>query len=101
MVRILKSMPIVVMNEGVHASSQKRSRRHDLPTPVYRGLNDDILEMGAAYQSRQLGGAGKDKLLQLSQGQQKGNIYFDEEIIVRRGHCAVVVRKRLRILEWI
>ena len=33
MVRILKSMPIVVMKEGVHASSQKRRRRHDLPTP--------------------------------------------------------------------
>ena len=26
-------MPIVVMNEGVHASSQKRSSKHDLPTP--------------------------------------------------------------------
>ena len=28
-----KSMPIVVMKEGVHESSQKRRRRHDLPTP--------------------------------------------------------------------
>lgn len=33
-VRILKSIPIVVMKDGVHASSQNRSRRHDLPTPV-------------------------------------------------------------------
>jgi hypothetical protein len=32
-VRILKSIPIVVMNDGVHASSQKRRRRQDLPTP--------------------------------------------------------------------
>lgn len=32
-VRILKSIPMVVMKEGVHASSQKRRRRHDLPTP--------------------------------------------------------------------
>lgn len=32
-VLILKSMPMVVMNEGVHASSQKRNSRHDLPTP--------------------------------------------------------------------
>jgi hypothetical protein len=33
MVRILKSMPIVVMNEGVKESSLNRSRQHDLPTP--------------------------------------------------------------------
>jgi len=34
MVRILKSMPMVVMNEGVNESSLKRSRQHDFPTPV-------------------------------------------------------------------
>jgi hypothetical protein len=33
MVRILKSMPMVVMNEGVKLSSLNRSRQHDLPTP--------------------------------------------------------------------
>ena len=33
-VRILKSIPIVVMNDGVHESSQKRRSKHDLPTPV-------------------------------------------------------------------
>jgi hypothetical protein len=33
MVRILKSMPMVVMNEGVKLSSLKRSRQQDLPTP--------------------------------------------------------------------
>jgi hypothetical protein len=33
MVLILKSMPIVVMNEGVKESSLNRSRQHDLPTP--------------------------------------------------------------------
>lgn len=32
-VRILKSMPIVVMKEGVHASSQKRRSKQDFPTP--------------------------------------------------------------------
>ena len=32
-VRILKSMPMVVMKEGVKESSLKRSRQHDLPTP--------------------------------------------------------------------
>jgi hypothetical protein len=26
-------MPMVVMNDGVHESSQKRRSRHDLPTP--------------------------------------------------------------------
>ena len=29
-----KSMPMVVMNDGVHESSQNLRRRHDLPTPV-------------------------------------------------------------------
>jgi len=33
-VRILKSMPIVVINEGVNWSSLNRRRRHDLPTPI-------------------------------------------------------------------
>lgn len=33
MVLILKSMPIVVMKDGVKESSLKRSRQHDLPTP--------------------------------------------------------------------
>ena len=33
MVRILKSMPMVVMKEGVKESSLKRSRQQDLPTP--------------------------------------------------------------------
>lgn len=33
MVRILKSMPMVVMNDGVKESSLKRSRQQDLPTP--------------------------------------------------------------------
>jgi hypothetical protein len=32
-VRILKSIPIVVMKEGVKESSLKRSRQQDLPTP--------------------------------------------------------------------
>lgn len=32
-VRILKSMPIVVMKEGVKESSLKRRRQQDLPTP--------------------------------------------------------------------
>ena len=36
MVRILKSIPIVVMKDGVQASSQKRRRRQDLPTPGRR-----------------------------------------------------------------
>lgn len=31
--RILKSMPMVVMKEGVKLSSLNRSRQHDLPTP--------------------------------------------------------------------
>jgi hypothetical protein len=33
MVRILKSMPIVVIKEGVKESSEKRSRQQDFPTP--------------------------------------------------------------------
>ena len=34
-VRILKSMPIVVMKDGVNWSSLNRRRRHDLPTPKH------------------------------------------------------------------
>ena len=34
MVRILKSMPIVVIKDGVHASSQNLSSRQDFPTPL-------------------------------------------------------------------
>ncbi len=33
-VRILKSIPMVVMKEGVNESSEKRSNRQDFPTPV-------------------------------------------------------------------
>jgi hypothetical protein len=33
MVRILKSMPIVVMKDGVKESSLKRRRQQDFPTP--------------------------------------------------------------------
>jgi hypothetical protein len=32
-VLILKSMPIVVMKDGVKESSLNRNRQHDLPTP--------------------------------------------------------------------
>ena len=32
-VRILKSIPMVVMKEGVKESSLNRRRQHDLPTP--------------------------------------------------------------------
>ena len=31
--RILKSMPIVVIKDGVKLSSEKRRRQQDLPTP--------------------------------------------------------------------
>lgn len=34
-VLILKSIPMVVMNEGVQASSQNRRSRQDLPTPIH------------------------------------------------------------------
>ena len=30
----MKSIPIVVIKEGVQASSQNRSKRHDFPTPA-------------------------------------------------------------------
>jgi hypothetical protein len=33
MVLILKSMPMVVMKDGVKESSLKRRRQHDFPTP--------------------------------------------------------------------
>jgi len=45
-VRILKSIPIVVMNDGVHASSQNRSKRHDFPTPTKIGKRKEMDEQG-------------------------------------------------------
>jgi len=33
-VLILKSIPMVVMKEGVKLSSENRRRQHDLPTPL-------------------------------------------------------------------
>ena len=45
-VRILKSMPMVVMNEGVKESSLKRSRQHDLPTPESPMRSSLICEKG-------------------------------------------------------
>lgn len=48
-VRILKSMPMVVMKLGVQASSQKRRRRHDLPTPARApGSGQRLSERGMA-----------------------------------------------------
>ena len=54
-VRILKSMPMVVMNEGVNESSLKRNRQHDLPTPespmrrslIYAGGGNMVLVSGS------------------------------------------------------
>ena len=53
MVLILKSMPMVVMNEGVNESSLKRSKQHDFPTPespisrslICRGVSKSTLEL--------------------------------------------------------
>jgi hypothetical protein len=42
MVRILKSIPIVVMKLGVQASSQNRRSRHDLPTPARRRFGSEF-----------------------------------------------------------
>lgn len=36
MVRILKSIPIVVIKDGVQASSQNLSSKQDFPTPEWR-----------------------------------------------------------------
>lgn len=46
MVRILKSMPIVVMKEGVKESSLNRSKQHDLPTPESPMRSSFICEHG-------------------------------------------------------
>jgi len=64
MVRILKSMPMVVMNEGVNESSLKRSRQHDLPTPespmrsslIYAGGGELLVSAGLCIQAVEAGG---------------------------------------------
>lgn len=54
MVRILKSIPMVVMKLGVQASSQNRRRRHDLPTP------EDLVDSKVARKEVMLKGGGKE-----------------------------------------
>ena len=44
-VRILKSMPMVVMKEGVQASSQNRRSRQDFPTPRARHRCKHLLDI--------------------------------------------------------
>ena len=44
-VRILKSMPMVVMKEGVQASSQNRRSRQDFPTPRVRQHREHPLDV--------------------------------------------------------
>ena len=44
MVRILKSMPIVVIKDGVHASSQNLNSKQDFPTP-FDGLKSAEIAM--------------------------------------------------------
>ena len=65
-VLILKSIPMVVMKDVVKASSQKRSKRHDLPTPVspirrslkttsYPAARDIVLERKASKEREMQG----------------------------------------------
>ena len=59
-VRILKSIPIVVIKEGVHASSQKRRRRQDLPTPdnLRNRVNVGVLQRTGIADEQELLSAG-------------------------------------------
>jgi len=59
-VRILKSIPIVVIKEGVHASSQKRRRRQDLPTPdnLRNSVNVSVIERTGITDEQELLSAG-------------------------------------------
>ena len=59
-VRILKSIPIVVIKEGVHASSQKRRRRQDLPTPdnLRNRVNVGVLQRTGIADEQKLLSAG-------------------------------------------
>lgn len=45
-----KSIPIVVIKDGVHESSQNRKSRHDLPTPVPTRQLFDCISKGVAME---------------------------------------------------
>jgi hypothetical protein len=62
-------MPMVVMNDGVHESSQKRRSRHDLPTP------DTSVRVTIIRRERLLTRVADEEEL-------------DEEVVVRTGHGA-------------
>ena len=82
MVLILKSMPIVVINDGVKLSSEKRSRQHDFPTPespirssfIYMRGQHWTVEggggglSGEAYQEVIISGAGHGGCVMCSNG---------------------------------
>ena len=85
MVRILKSIPMVVMNEGVHASSQNRRSRHDFPTPGARVSQErqactQIPEAPESPIKRSCG------WVNWGNGESAGGRYLDEEIIVWGRH---------------
>lgn len=52
MVLILKSIPIVVMKDGVNESSLKRSRQHDLPTPE-SPMSSSLICVGKGFGQRE------------------------------------------------
>jgi hypothetical protein len=80
----LKSIPIVVMNEGVKVSSQKRRRRHDLPTPL---MGSDWTELATPYETG--GGNGNAPESPMSSTGAKGSVVLD--VVLSIPHELVVL----------
>jgi hypothetical protein len=68
MVRILKSMPMVVMKDGVKESSLKRNKQHDLPTP------ESPIKRSLIWAEGQRGPAGTRPAVQRGAAQRRGGL---------------------------
>jgi hypothetical protein len=82
MVLILKSMPIVVMNEGVKESSLNLSRQHDLPTPLSPMRRSLIYDMRISLSGRNnatLNGIGQLEALLLGGVRLKMSLHLQKE----------------------
>lgn len=75
-------MPIVVMNDGVQLSSQKRSRRHDLPTPAARQRREATWSAPSPAEVFE-SSSGRTRVADKEE--------LDEKVVVRRDHSGQLI----------
>jgi len=79
-------MPIVVMKEGVHASSQNLSRRQDFPTPVESIRFIHMVMVTRVMYLSLRSAAASPYGLDAAIGTRQRTTYLDEEVVMRRRH---------------